>query len=82
MSNKAIGTHWRFGVEHIPKEIKKIIGNRKMNIYRIQAFDSIQCGYFCIGFIALMLKDEKLLDYTNLLSNNEYEKNDKTLKYF
>ena len=53
-----------------------------MNIYRTQAFYSIQCGYFCIGFIDLMLKDENLLDYTYLLSNNEYEKNDKTLKYF
>ena len=28
-----------FGVEHIPKEIKKFIGNKKIitNIYRIQA---------------------------------------------
>ena len=28
-----------FGVEHIPKEIKKFIGNKKLitNIYRIQA---------------------------------------------
>ena len=42
-----------FGVEHIPKEIRKIIGNKnfKINIYRIQAFDSITFGYFCIGFI-------------------------------
>ena len=36
-----------FGVEHIPKEIKKFIGNKNINIYRIQAFDSIICGYFC-----------------------------------
>ena len=42
-----------FGVEHIPKEIRKIIRNKnfKINIYRIQAFDSITFGYFCIGFI-------------------------------
>ena len=35
-----------FGVEHIPKEIKKDIGNKNMvaNIYRIQAFEWIMCG--------------------------------------
>ena len=31
-----------FVVEHIPKEIKKFIGNKNItNIYRIQAYDSI-----------------------------------------
>ena len=50
---KAIGTHWialyingnniidldSFGVEHIPKDLKKFIGNKNKitNIYRIQA---------------------------------------------
>ena len=39
--------------------------------------------YFCIGFIDFVLKGKSLLDYTNLFSINEYEKNDKTiLKYF
>ena len=79
-----------FGVEHIPKEIKKFIGNKNIitNIYRIQAYDSIMCGYFCIGFIDFMLKGKSLLDYTNLLSPNDYEKNDKIIltlicmKYF
>ena len=72
-----------FGVEHIPEEIKKFIGNKNIaNISRIQAFDSIMCGCFCTGFIAFMLKDKSLLDYTNL-SSNDYEKNDKIiLKYF
>ena len=32
--------------------------------------------YFCIRFIDIMLKAKKLLDYTNLFSPNEYEKND------
>ena len=51
-----IGTHWialwvnnnvtyfdSFGVEHIPKEIKKFIGSKNVisNIFRIQAYDSI-----------------------------------------
>ena len=41
------------------------------------------CGYFCIGFIDFMLKGISLLDYTNLFSPNEYEKNDKIiLRYF
>ena len=36
-----------FEVEHIPKEIKKLIGNKNIitNIYRIQAYDSILCGF-------------------------------------
>ena len=74
-----------FGVEHIPKEIKKFIGNKNMitNIYTIQAYNSIMCGYFCITFIDFMLKGKSLLDYTNLFSPNDYEKNDKMiLKYF
>ena len=41
------------------------------------------CGYFCIGFIDFMLKGKSLLEYINLFSSNEYERNDKTiLKYF
>ena len=40
-----------FGVEHIPKEIIKFIGHKNViaNIFRIQAYDSKMCGYFCIG---------------------------------
>ena len=73
-----------FGVEYILKEIKKFMGKKTIttNIYIIQANDSIMCGYFCIGFINVMLKGKSLLDYTNLLSLNEYEINDKRiLKY-
>ena len=75
------GTHWvslfvkaneviyfdSFGIEHIPEEIHKFIGNKKIkaSIFRIQAYDSIMCGYFCIEFINYMLKGKKLLDDTN-----------------
>ena len=53
------------------------------NIYRIQACNSIICGYFCIGFTYFMLKGKSLLDYINIFSLNNYEKNDKIiLKYF
>ena len=55
------------GVEHIPKEIKNFIGNKNIqtNIFRIQAYDSVMCGYFCIGFIDFMLKGKSLTDFTN-----------------
>ena len=96
---KSIGTHWinlhanhtngiyfdSFRIERIPKEIKKFVGNEniKTSIYRIQACNSIMCGYFCFGFIDFMLKDKSLLDDTNLFSHKEYEKNYKIiLKYF
>ena len=86
-----IGTHWvalyvtnkiiiyfdSFGVEHIPKEIIKFIGNNKKivtNIYRIQAYDSIMCRYFCIGFINFMFDGNSLTDYTNLFSPNDLKK--------
>ena len=62
-----IGTHWfvlyvqnndvtyfdSFGVEHIPKKIRRIISNKhiKTSIFRIQ----VVCGYFCTGFIDFML---------------------------
>ena len=95
---ESIGTHWiafyvnaenvtyfdSFGVEHIPNEIKKFIRNKNImtNIYRMQAYDSTMCGYFCIGFIDFMLKGKSLLEYINLLSSNEYKKNDKIIKKF
>ena len=41
------------------------------------------CGYFCNGFLDFMLKGKSLLDYTNLFSPSEYEKNDEIIqKYF
>ena len=79
-----------FGIEHIPKEINKLVNNDmtkpsslkriKSNIFRIQAYDSIMCGYFCIEFINYMLKGKKLLDYTNLFSPNYFKKNDRIIK--
>ena len=104
-----IGTHWvalyvnnktvtyfnSFGVEHIPKEIMKFIGNEQSssakarnkniitNIFRIQAYDSIMCGYFCTGFINFMFNGNSLIDYTSLFSPNDLKKNDDIiLKYF
>ena len=76
-----IGTHWialyvntktvtyfdSFGVEHIPKRIKKFINKNVItNIFRIQAYDSVMSRYFCVGFIDFMFKGNSLTDFTNL----------------
>ena len=62
-----------------PSQNKNIIAN----IFRIQAYDSKMCGYFCIGFINFMLADKKLTDYTNLCSPYDFKKNDNIiLSYF
>ena len=47
-----------FGVGNISKKIEKFIGNKniKTNIYWIQAYNSIMCGYICTRFIDFMLK--------------------------
>ena len=74
-----------FAVENISKEISKFITNKSIitNIYRIQAYNSIMCGYFCIGFMDFMLKGRSFLEFTNLISQNKDEKNDKImLKHF
>ena len=91
-----IGTHWvalyvcnneviyfdSFGIEHIPKEVIKFIRNKniKANIFRLQAYDSIMCGYFCIKFINYMFKVKTLVDFTSLFSPNDFKKNDKIIK--
>ena len=50
------------------------------NIFRIQSDDSVMCGLYCTG---LYMIDKNMLDYINLLSPNDYQKNDKiTYKYF
>ena len=75
----------RFGVEHISKRIRKLVENKIItkNIYRMLAYDSIICGYFCVEFIDFMLNVKSLLEYTDLLSPNEHKKNEKIiLKYF
>ena len=76
----------RFGVEHIPKEIKAFIGHSlsiTTNIFRLQAYNSIMCWYFFIGFIDFMFQGKTLTEFTNLFSPNNFEKNDDIiLKYF
>ena len=41
------------------------------------------CGFYCITFIEYMIPGKTLLDYTNLCSPNDYQKNDQIIyKYF
>ena len=75
-----------FDVEHITKEIQEFI-NRPLsittNIFRIQAYESIMCRYFCIGVIDFMLAGKTLTEFTNLFSANDLNKNDDiVLNYF
>ena len=58
---------------------RKSFVNIKTNIFRIQAYDSIMCGYLCIGFIHFMCKGKSLTKYTNLFSPNDFKKNDNTI---
>ena len=77
VNNKTATYFDSFGVEHISKEIMKFIGSNKKitnNIYRIQAYDSIMCGYFCVGFINFMFNGNSLTDYTSLFSPNDLKK--------
>ena len=94
-----VGTHWialfcnrneivyfdSFGVEHVPEEIKEFIGNKNIiaNIFRVQANNSVMCGYFCIGFIDFMIAGKKLSGFTSMFSPFVFENNDSTnLSYF
>ena len=90
-----VGTHWialyvkyneviyfdSFGVEHVPEEIKRFIGHKniKKTICRIQADNSVMCGYFCIGFIDFTFAGRSLIDFTSLFSSYDFKKNDKII---
>ena len=75
-----------FRVEHIPKEIITFVDGSlsiTTNIFRTQAYDSIMCRYFCMGFINFMLAGKTLTDFTNLFLPNDFKRNDDIiLKHF
>ena len=94
-----VGTHWivlfcnrseiasfdSFGVEYVSEEIKEFIGNENIiaNPFRIQASNSVMCGYFCIGLIDFILAGKRLTDFINMFSPYDFEKNDNIiLSYF
>ena len=89
-NRKSKGTHWvslfidrntavyfnSFGIEYIPHEVLNKIKDKSVthNIYRIQVIKSI---------IEYIIAGKTLLNYTNLLSPNNYKKKDKIMyKYF
>ena len=90
--NNIVTYFYSFGVKHIPKETKRFIDNKNVitNIFIIQAYDSIMCGYLCIRFtdfmlkdksltdfiwfIDFMVKDKSLTDFNNLFSPNDFKK--------
>ena len=77
---KSMRTHWialclngdnvthldSFRVENFLKQFKIFIRNKNtaINIYGIQANDSIMFGYLSVGFIDFMFKGKSLLNYT------------------
>ena len=64
-----------FGVEHILNEIQAFIDRSlsiATNIFRIQAYDSIMCRYFCIGFIGFMHAGKTLTEFINRFSPNNF----------
>ena len=85
-----IGTHWVAlyvqnndvtyfdSLEHILKEIKTFISdeNVKKFFFRIQEYNSIMCGYFCIRFIDFMLAGKSLNDFINFFLPNNFKRND------
>ena len=58
--------------------LKKFLGNEniKANIFRVQANNSVTCGYFCIGVIDFMLAGKKITDFTSLFAPYDFKKND------
>ena len=88
------GTHWvslfvyrneavyfdSLEIEYIPQKVLKKIKCKSItrNIFRIQSNVSI-----ISTFIEYMISGKTLLDYTNLFTLFDYQKNDKTIyKYF
>ena len=55
------------GLNMFLKKLKNLLDLKKIktNIFRIQANNSIMCGYFCIGFIDLMLAGKHLIHCTS-----------------
>ena len=96
---KNIGTHWvalfyvkkdevnyfdSFGIEYVPKEILKFIGNTdiKTNVFRVQAYNSILCGLFCVLFIDYMLAGKKIIHKSSCCVKCQFNIWIKTILFF
>ena len=72
-------------IEYISLEVLNKIRDKSIshNIFRTQDDECSMCGFYCIAFIEYMLPGKNLLDYTNLISPDDYKKNYKIVyKYF
>ena len=52
-----------------------VMGDKNVitNIYRIQAYNLVICGYFCIGFIDLIIIKGKIMTgFTDLFSPKNF----------
>ena len=80
-----IGTHWiafyALSLELNMSQNKFDLQSQK-NIFRIQTYDSVMSGYFCIGFFDFMLKGKSATNFTNIFSQNLLKNDDIILKYF
>ena len=75
------GTHWV--ALYVQNNVIYFDSFRVEHIFRIQAYDSIMCGYSCIGFIDFMLAEKTLTDFTNLFLPYNFKRNDDIiLNYF
>ena len=67
------------------KELKSLLKkkkNIKVNILRVQASNSIMCGYFCIGFIDFMLSNKNLTDLQVCFLLMSFKKRQYSLEVF
>ena len=55
--------------------LKKIKDLLDTNVFRIQADNSIMCGYFCVGFIDFIFAGKSLINFTGLFSPYDFKKN-------
>ena len=98
-NKKSKGTHWvsllidrntavyfdSFGIEYISQEVLNKLKDKSIThkMFRVQGNDSIIYDFHFIVFIEYMLAGKTLPDYFNLISLNDYKKNDKMMyKYF
>ena len=67
-----------FRIEYISQEVLNKIKHKSIThiIFRIQ---DNEFRFYCITFIEYTLAGKTLLDYTNLFSPNDYNKNDKII---
>ena len=76
-----------FGIEYISQEVSKKIRDKSIshNKFRIQDNDSIMYGFLLYHFHRMyaVLAGKTFLDYTSLVSLNNYRKNEKIIyEYF